>query len=315
METKIFNIDSKSRNTTKYPNSNNFKYNIVDDGTNLQIFDEKNIIELNISSIEIPNAFNFINTTKGNNVINIDSSDNIISSGSFSKNELITLLNNTEPGLVFSYSSTTGKVSIENTSGTTKTIVFISLTNGYDSLGEILGFENTTYNILNNNTLESTNVMTLPQEKYIFLKINDYGNIWNNNKKYIAKILLDNSSRYDDINQETILKLISNRIHFRKPINVNHLNISIYDYKDKLISMNGANYSLTLELKIIQNTVLKYYTENQFYDSEVIQQVLHIKMLEYYDNNTQANTKYSNTMTNNYSNNIIDYNNNLNYKK
>lgn len=314
METKVFNIDSKSRNTTKYPNSNNYKYNIVDDGTNIQIFDEKNVIELNISSIEMPNAFNFINTTKGNNVINIDSSDNTIASGSYSKNELIALLNNTDPGLVFSYSSTTGKVSIENTSGTTKTIVFTSLTNGYESLGEILGFENTTYTILNTNTLESTNVMTIPQEKYIFLKINDYGNIWNNNKKYIAKILLDNSTRYDDINQETILKLITNKVTFKKPTDINHLNLSIYDYKDKLISMNGANYSLTLELKIIENTVLKYYKENQFYDSDVIQQVLNIRMLEYYDKNTLVNTNYDNTMTTNYSNNIVGYHSNFKYK-
>lgn len=314
METKVFNIDSKSRNTTKYPNSNNYKYNIVDDGTNIQIFDEKNVIELNISSIEMPNAFNFINTTKGNNVINIDSSDNTIASGSYSKNELIALLNNTDPGLVFSYSSTTGKVSIENTSGSTKTIVFTSLTNGYESLGEILGFENTTYTILNTNTLESTNVMTIPQEKYIFLKINDYGNIWNNNKKYIAKILLDNSTRYDDINQETILKLITNKVTFKKPTDINHLNLSIYDYKDKLISMNGANYSLTLELKIIENTVLKYYKENQFYDSDVIQQVLNIRMLEYYDKNTLVNTNYDNTMTTNYSNNIVGYHSNFKYK-
>lgn len=314
METKVFNIDSKSRNTSKYPNSNNFKYNIVDDGTYVQTFDEKNAIELNISSIEIPNSFNFINSTKGNNIINIDGSDNTVTAGSYSKNELITVLNNIDPGLVFSYSSTTGKLSIENTSGSTKSITFTSLTNGYESLGEILGFENTTYTILNTNILEATNVMTLPQEKYIFLKINEFGNIWNNNKRYMAKILLDNSTRYDDINQETILKLITNRVIFKKPTNINHLNLSIYDYKDKLINMNGANYSLTLELKIIQNTVLKYYTENQFYDSDVIQQVLNIRMLEYYDKNTSVNTNYDNTMTTNYSNNIISHHSNFKYK-
>jgi hypothetical protein len=308
METKVFNIDSKTRNINKYPNSNNFKYNIFDNGQVIHPFDEKNVIELNISNIEIPNNIHFINTTKGNNTITIDSSSNTIPSGSYSKSELVDIMNDVNPGVVFSYSSTTGKISIENTTGSTINVIFTALSNGYDSLGEILGFANTTYTINNTDILESPNVMTLPQEKYIFLNINNYGNVMNGNKKYVAKIIFDNSSRFDDINQETTLKIISHKIVFRKPTNINQLTLTLCDYKDQLVNMNGSNYSITMELKIIHNTILKYYSENQFYDSEVMQQILNVRMLQYYDNQTN-----NNTLAGQYNTNIHQHHNNIQF--
>ena len=63
------------------------------------------------------------------------------------------------------------------------------------SLGEILGYED---GITYTSGTAATNAMTLPQEPYVFLKINELGNIIHKDNRYVAKLVPDNSSRFDD---------------------------------------------------------------------------------------------------------------------
>ncbi len=64
METHCYNIDSKFRNTTTYPNSSDFVYNRMDQtvGTSIVIepFNEKNVIEMRILSLELSNTIYYI---------------------------------------------------------------------------------------------------------------------------------------------------------------------------------------------------------------------------------------------------------------
>ena len=58
METIIYNIDSRNRNTSAYPNTSQFKYELPRE--------IKNVVEINFSSCEFPNANYTINTSKDN---------------------------------------------------------------------------------------------------------------------------------------------------------------------------------------------------------------------------------------------------------
>jgi hypothetical protein len=303
METTIYNIDSKDRNTESFPNSHLFTYNKVDtsiDGViRIEPFNKKNVIEINIDSIQIPNTFYFINNIKGNNMITIGGTDYTIPNGSYTKDELMTVLTTIAGITLATYSSTTSKVTL-----TTSTFFIFTAINDYQSLGEILGYEN---NISYTSNTIATNALTLPQESYVFLNINDFGNIIHKEQRYVAKLIPNNTSRFDDINQETVYKTLSTRIIFDQPKDIKELKISLRDNTGNLASINNVNFSFNLEVKTISNSILKQYKEMKFYNHETMDRILSARMLEYY--NKQVDNK-NHTLTQNYSNNMQhNYNN------
>jgi hypothetical protein len=311
MDTRIYNIDSKFRNTTNYPNSSNFVFNKMDglnaEGTSyiVEPFNEKNVIELKISSLELPNTIYYIQSTKGNNVLELNGVDVIVPDGSYTKAELTAYLQANMAGVNISISSTTNKVTIIN-NGAGDITFPVSGTN-YLSLGEILGFLSTDIIPNDISTNIATNVMVDPQIKYFFLKVNDYGNIINKNRRYVSKIVTDAQSRFDDINQETFIKIIGNNIKFEQPLDIPKLQISLEDEFGNLVSLNGSNWSFTLEVVIITNTILKNYNEIRFYSEEVMDRILKAKMLAYYQK--QVEPIDNNTLTNKYNNNLVNLNN------
>ena len=248
METLIYNIDSNDRNKTSYPNSHDFTYNRVDktfskivdafDGDGNRIgtttenivsvepFNVKNILEINVSSVEIPNTFYYISSTKGNNTITtVNDGDETIADGSYTKDELMTAVAALTGVSSATYSSTTGKVTL----ATGSNFSFTNISN-YPSLGEILGYEDgTTYT----SGTAATNAMTLPQEPYVFLKINDLGNIIHKDNRYVAKLVPDNSSRFDDLNRETVYRTLSTRIIFDQPNDMKQLGEKYVNFLDK----------------------------------------------------------------------------------
>jgi hypothetical protein len=311
MDNRIYNIDSKFRNTNSYPNSNNFVFNKMDgvnpDGLTYTVepFNEKNVIEMKISSLELPNVVYYIQSTKGNNTITLNAGDISVPDGSYTKAELTAYLQSIMAGVTLSVSSITNKVTITNNGA--GVITFPASGTSYLSLGEILGFLST--NTINNagGTLTGTNTMVDPQIKYFFLKINDYGNIINKNRRYVSKIVTDSQSRFDDINQETFIKIIGNNIKFEQPVDIPKLQISLEDEYGNLVSLNGADWSFTLEVVIITNTILKNYNEIRFYSDEVMDRILKAKMLSYYQK--QVEPIDNNTLTNKYNSNLVNLNN------
>ena len=307
MDTRIYNIDSKFRNTTTFSNAGDYVYNNMDQtvGTNYVIepFNEKNVIELKISSIEIPNTVYFIQAARGNNVIG----SYTVPNGSYTRQELITLLNANIYGVVFTYTSATGKVTITTDVSTTLTIPTNSVSDSnYESLGELLGFT-APQTIAISTTVIGVNSMMNPSEDYFFIRINDFGNILHRNRRYVAKIIPDNTGRFDDINQETIYRLVTNIIKFDQPLDIPNLRITLEDSYGQIINMNGSNYSFSLELTIVTNSILKNYDEIRFYNEKVMNRILTSKMLAYYEK--QVDKKVNDTLTSTYNSNLVNLNN------
>ena len=303
METLIYNIDSNDRNKTSYPNSHDFTYNkvdtTIDSVVRVEPFNVKNVIEINVSSIEIPNTFYYINSTKGNNTINVAGTGDVsLSDGSYTKNELLIALQNFLEVTSASYSSTTGKVTLTTSGNFTFTNI-----SDYPSLGEILGYvDGETYT----SGTEAPNAMNLPQEPYVFLKINDLGNIIHKDKRYVAKLVPDNSSRYTNTNTETVYRTVSTRIILDQPVDIKELKISLVDSAGNLATLNNANFSFSFEVKTISNSILKQYKEMKFFNNDVSERILNARMLEYYDRENK-----NHTLTNQYSRNTQQQHNNI----
>jgi hypothetical protein len=256
METRIFNIDSRNRDKTTYTSTSQFKYDIADDGSSKI----KNVLKLEIKNVIFPMTFHHINSVKYNNYINIDGVDYSISSGTYSTANLISALNtatSSVSGLTFSYDVNTQKTTI--TTSSSLTFTFTNNTS-YDSLGTILGFTSNTYTI--NGTKVSENVLEQFERNSFFLKINDFGEIKNKGKNYIAKIITYpfESTKY----KASKIDLISKEFNFSQPTDIRVLDIDIVDHLNNNVSLNGGNFSFTIEITSINNSLLKKYHELNF---------------------------------------------------
>ena len=200
MDTKIYNIDSRNRNTTNFPNSNDFIYNKVDElrGTTYVVepFNEKNVIEMKISSLEIPDTVSTLSAT----------------------------------------------------------------------------------------------------ENYFLVQINNFGNIINKNINYVAKVIYNS-------NQDGTINLLSNNIKFDQPTDIANLRISLVYNSGSLVNLSTHDYSFSLEIVVINNSILKNYNEIKFYNDTVMQRILNAKMLAYYEKQVDDNT-----MTGTYNMDLIKLN-------
>lgn len=96
-------------------------------------------------------------------------------------------------------------------------------------------------------------------DDYIFLKINDWGNINfnNNNNNIFAKIIILNNYTQKNID------FINSEYKFKQPVNINKLDIELLDYLGNNITIT-QNYSFTIELISIFNSELKNDLETNF---------------------------------------------------
>ncbi len=321
MNNNLYNIDSKFRNTTSYPNSANFVYNRMDQtvGTSnvVEPFNEKNVIEIKILSLELPDTIYYITSTRGNNSITIDGDVKTISDGSYTQNELATALSGLVANLTFTYNNSTKKMTIFNVTGADVIITTTSSGTDYPSLGSLIGFTTSPITVPSAAPSSYTcpNVVSETYQNYLFLRINDFGNIINRNRRYVSKIILDNinsvsSEKSGGININILanqFKLVSNIVKFDQPTNIQNLSISLEDEYGNTINLNGINWSFTLETTVITNTILKNYNEIKFYNDEVMDRILKAKMLTFYEK--QVDTTTNSTLTSGYSSNITNLNN------
>ena len=312
METKIYNIDSTFRNLTKYPNSSNFTYNILDNIVNSSAqvipFNEKNVIGIKILSIEVPNTMYFINLTKGNNTFSVDGTPYIVPSGSYTITDLIAKLNALVIILQFSLIPYEGKVIILSNDPTNHTIEFPFITNGYQSFGQLLGFINNTYIVTPTDTT-GENALIIPQVQYFFLRLNDLGNIINNNTNYVAKLLLSKTAQNSSTISLAAFDYISNPINLEQPQDIKELKISLEDKLGNILDLIGTNFSFTLELTIITNAILKNYEQIKFYSEPVMHRILQAKMLAYYEK--EVSKEVNDSLTGTYNNNLVNLNNKM----
>lgn len=155
----------------------------------------------------------------------------------------------------------TNKIIIENKSKDYKFEINFSNNNtDYNSLGYILGYRLQNYTLNEAQNFYYPNIIAecasdISGEKYIFLRLNDYGNIYINHKhplKVFAKIILNYdkdsyifNNNSDHINRENKFKL---------PVNINKFEIELLDAYNHRLNNNGIDFSFTLELGQINDS-------------------------------------------------------------
>ncbi len=139
-------------------------------------------------------------------------------------------------------------------------------------------------------------------ERYYFLKINEFGNIINKNRRYVSKITKCQCN-------STETRLIGDIIKFDQPLDIPQLKVSLEDEYGQLVSLGGNNFSFTLQVTVITNTILKNYSEIRFYKEDVMDRLLKSRMLSYYEK--QAEPIVNNTLTHTYNGDLVNLNNQL----
>jgi hypothetical protein len=262
MENTLINIDSKFRDVVKYPNPGNYTY----------ILSEplKNISFIRLASIELPTAFytflglnnniDFKITTQ--NGVNIPVS---IPEGNYDSTTMITTIqsilnsSNSENNTQFkiSWNSINFKVTVSN--NTPFNLIFGN-DNKHRSLGYRLGFIFNDNNYLASNQVESYDQITgelsykwtgdtflnITKDEYLFVRINDYGVIYNSNrdKNLLAKIILYDQQFIIDNGANFLTKTYK----FKQPVNLSKFDIELINQFGNTIDMNYIDFSMTLEV-------------------------------------------------------------------
>ena len=298
MNTTIFNIDSRYRNSTSFPTSTNFEYDLASVGN----FNMKNVTQLKLSSIELPNTSYVFSSAKGNITFKVDSVTYTITAGNYNTTDLNTELTNLSiSGVTFTIDSNSGKYTI--TTSSSKVFDF-SNTTDYGTLGNFLGFTSDTYTI--DGTQEAENIPNVIGENSYFLKINDYGNITNNGKNYMMKVIV--TSPLFEASFDSRQRYVTKTYQFSQPTNLTKLEIRLDDYLGNIVDLNGLNFSFTLEVITIHNKILKNYNELSFYSKDLLELILHDNMLEYYsrENKSQNENRTEIFKNNNIGNPVLN---------
>jgi hypothetical protein len=285
MDYTYINIDSKL--ISKKNSHSDFTYNLPNE--------IKNVIEINLSSIEIPNSSFLFHSNKDNTsfkfIINNNTYTFSIINGNYKLNTLYDLLHqfllsieNANPGVILGIIYNPNSVKFKFTSNTLFSLDFTNI-GSYDSFGKILGFMENKYN--NVLEAEAENISNLNTHKYMLLRLSNYGNIVLNNNTYFSKIIVTKEN-YEQIYDSQFM-FQTKKFIFKQPVDINKLDISIHDMNENIIDFNGINISLTLEIKSIRNKLFKKYYENFNYDTELMNLVLKDKMLTYFSNKVSNN--------------------------
>ena len=270
MENIIVNIDSDFRDKKKYPNPGFFTYNFSDK--------IKNITYIRLSSIELPSIF-YTFTASNNNitftvVFGSNTQDIVIEEGNYDSAIIVSEIQskfdviNENYGTAFriTWDIINYKITITNT--TAFTLIFNN-DDEHRSLGDRLGYtlDNNSYLASNQYTKYDTTsnlnlyfwtantVLDITKDDYLFLRINDYGVIYNDVRPngLLAKVILYEEQFVVD----TGANFLTKSYLFKQPTTLNKLEIELVDKRGKTVDMNLINFSFTLELGQI-------YDKNQY---------------------------------------------------
>ena len=273
---KNLNIDTKFRDNYYSSSSTNFNLNLP---TNIN-----DVIQMQLSSIEVPTADYVISKQYGNNffTIVVNGSSNVINipDGNYDQLTIMDQINNqlTLSGTPFDQIVFTINLSGIHT-GSGQTMVGANVAGvtsielnfqadkfGVDDrntplplkLGWILGFRNGNY--VGNLNYVSESVVDTTGSKYIFLVVDDYNNSVNNsfysafnssilNKNILARISLQGNN-FNVLSQNNLGLITTPREYFG-PINLQTMNIQLLDEYGRIIDLNNMDYSFCLTLTTI----------------------------------------------------------------
>lgn len=281
MDTLIFNIDSRLTDMSGYAE---FKYDLNKNGSGTI----KNATEIKISSFEFPNTSHFFNSNYDNISFKVDTTTISINPGNYNTDDLITSINTAfstnSINIIASINKNTGKITFSLSNS--YSFDFSNTTN-YDSLGKYLGFSQNLYTNVDAGEFTAENIPNVVGENYFFLRVNNYGNVENNGRKYLSKMIMV-APKYE-MNFESRSRYVTKTFKFNEPTDITVLNVSVHDYLNNKVNLNGVNFSFTLEVTVVNNKVLKNYHQVSMYSKDLLEVILHDHMLEFY---TRENKKH-----------------------
>lgn len=274
---KNLNIDSRFREN--YYSSSSTNYNLT-----LPV-NFNDIVQMQLSSIEIPTSYYVISKQYGNNFfsITVNTSTTIINipDGNYDVMTIMTAINNQ---LVLSgspFNKVTFAINLTNgITGSGQTMVgFSDISNntiielnfqadkyGIDDrntplplkFGWLLGFRNGIY--VNNLNYVSEGVVDVSGPKYLFLVVDDHNNSVNNNffsafnssilnKNILARISLQ--ANPFNILQQNNLGIVTTPREYFGPVNLLNMNIQLLDEYGRIIDINNMDYSFCITLTTI----------------------------------------------------------------
>lgn len=254
MDNLIINVNSCFTDKTKYTSSN-FVYHLDEE--------IKNIAYIKLGSIEYPSSPYIFREDKRNTSFKIGDGtleDTItIQDGNYTTdtlaieiNDKLELINDARnTNYVVDVNVISGKIEI--TSETSFTLNFSNNDIGYVSLGYHMGFDEDNYS--GDSIIIGDKVMRLNYPIYYFLKINDIDNIQDKNVKNAFAKIIQTTGSFDFTIQGKSDYVAKEKV-FRSPINISKLNVQLVDYKDKIIDLNGFDFSFTLEIGYVYDKKL-----------------------------------------------------------
>jgi len=242
-------------------------------------------ISIQLSSIELPNAWYLFSSLKENNCFKIQINtdevfvyDIVVPDGNYDITSLPQLLNSryfylsdTETLLQFikiqihPHNGKTEIVLLEDCPEMTFSIYFNERPNAniMKCLGWTLGFR--LMNYLNVTCITSEGLYDGGGDRYIYVSVNDYQNNVNENnvvcfdksildEYVIAKIPLVNGKFSITSNDYNGLSLSKIR-RYNGPVNIRRLHIKLMDKFGEIIDLNNMDYSLTFEMEILYENI------------------------------------------------------------
>jgi hypothetical protein len=277
MNSDILNIHTKKILNKKSISNFEFSFNEI-----------KNIIKINLLSLEIPKTIYYFTNKRDNNnfyiIIGATQYDFVLSEGNHTPTSIVSEINNfllTIPSTPITITfNPNNNIIIFNS--TTQFSIYFENSTIYPQLGKLLGFEENEYE--NINSLQNNSNIIVDTDKYFLLYLNGFGNLKFENNTYFCKLVSNRLSftlNYVDRGN------IDKKYTFKQPVNLDKFHIRILDEFGNDIDFNGIDISLSLEIKYINNSYLKKYYENFQYDIELSNKILYDYQLKYFYNKSK----------------------------
>ena len=257
---RILSIDSRFRSNPSNSSTSNFYYRLKQP--------VKNILRIRVTSIEIPHDYLFFTEHRSNVTVRIiyDSADPktvvlTIPDGNYTPCDLQTqiklLLTAKLPWLTVGYDPTNKRFTFTGTQIFALDTTYESIDRPYDyGLGYYLGFRHKSHLALSLAGSPDTFVVVsdfcvgVPQDNYVFLKINDYDCVSHQTDDQtftaLAKIDLHEHAHHDH----------SWEVVFPNPQDLTRLHIQVLDAYGDLLDLCGAQFSFSLEVLEVKNLSL-----------------------------------------------------------
>jgi len=133
-----------------------------------------------------------------------------------------------------------------------------------NGIGYNMGFVNQSYSALTPSSsgysIVSDTVPDIVQDRYVYLVINDWNLVEHQiygqtTQSAFAKIQL-NGQKYTTIFDNNYSNSSTKEYTFQQPVNLQRLQISMTDTYGNILNMRGATFSMTLELKQVNNSAV-----------------------------------------------------------